>query len=135
MTNRFWLINGIKTIHKTKSIGLNELINVCGLKGRTINGEDIGFQLAPRINAAGRLGKTNLILDLLTTKNKESAIELASEINELNKKRRILCKTIEEEAINILEKDSKNLPSFILLAQNHWHQGIIGIVASKIKDK
>ncbi len=134
-TNRFLLITGLKNIHKTKCEGLKSLYKLAGIYNRNITSEDIGFQLAPRINAVGRIGNPDLILDLFTETNSVNAMIHARKCDEINRQRKELSKGIEAEAIALLEADNAQVPPFILIAQTHWHPGIVGIVASRIVEK
>jgi single-stranded-DNA-specific exonuclease len=95
----------------------------------------VGFQIAPRINAVGRLGDPALVVNLLTTGDGQRALELARECETLNRQRRELCEAIEAEALALLEADGEQRPAFVLLAQNHWHHGVIGIVAARLVER
>ncbi|KGG12439.1 MULTISPECIES: single-stranded-DNA-specific exonuclease RecJ [Prochlorococcus] len=133
--NRYWLKKWMKHLKNTDSYGLQGLIGKSKLKNKIITSEDIAFQLAPRINSVGRISEPSLILELFLESKKEKADKLATEVEKINKERKLLCKTTANEAIDILEKDNLKLNSFILLAQSHWHQGVIGIVAARIMER
>ncbi len=133
--NRILLKEGLKTIHKSNIKGLQALQKLSGIEGRALSSEDIGFQIAPRINAVGRLGEPKLIIDLLTAEDETQAITLARKCDELNRQRKELSNSIELEAVALIESDKNSLPPFIFLAQSHWHQGVIGIVASRLVEK
>jgi single-stranded-DNA-specific exonuclease len=94
----------------------------------------VGFQIAPRINAVGRLGDPQLVVDLLTTNDQDQALELARQCEQLNRQRRDLCDAIEAEARALVEADGEQRSPFLLLAQSHWHHGVIGIVAARLVD-
>jgi single-stranded-DNA-specific exonuclease len=94
----------------------------------------VGFQIAPRINAVGRLGDPQLVVDLLTTDDREQALELARQCEQLNRQRRDLCDAIEAEARALVDADGEQRSPFLLLAQTHWHHGVIGIVAARLVD-
>ena len=132
--NRALLIKALLNIHNTRCEGLRALFDISNLRKRLIRTDDISFQIAPKINAVGRIGNPDLILDLLTEQDQERAIIKASECNQLNIKRRKLTSDIESEALQIIESD-KEIKPFIFLAQSHWHPGIIGIVASRLVEK
>jgi single-stranded-DNA-specific exonuclease len=95
----------------------------------------VGFQLAPRINAVGRLGDPLVVVELLTTDDPERAMELARHCEGLNRQRRELCQAIEAEALALLEAEGVPPSRFLLLAQNHWHHGVVGIVASRLVER
>jgi single-stranded-DNA-specific exonuclease len=134
--NRAWLLEGLGQLHRTECCGLQALQRLAGLGENPITAEDIGFQLAPRINAVGRLGEPRLVVDLLTAAEPASAMALARRCDDFNRQRRDLCDAIEAEAVALVEADSSDqLPSFLLLAQSHWHHGVIGIVAARLVER
>ena len=133
--NRLWLLEGLQQLHRSECEGLRALQRLSGLGQHPLRAEDIGFQLAPRINAVGRLGKPQLIVDLLTVQDSEEAMLLARRCDDFNRQRRDLCDAIEAEAIALVEADEQALPPFLLLAQGHWHHGVIGIVAARLVEK
>ncbi len=132
--NRYLLKKGLKQLKDTQSRGLQALYKIAGLENKVISVEDIGFQIAPRINAVGRIGDPKLIIDLLVEDDQDRSKEIAETCDELNKERKKLCKHIEEEVISLLEAD-KAIQPFILLGQSHWHNGVVGIVASRIVER
>ncbi|WP_320674643.1 single-stranded-DNA-specific exonuclease RecJ [Prochlorococcus sp. MIT 1341] len=133
--NRFLLYHGLKNFMHTKCLGLSLLLKLSGVKHHELISDAIGFKIAPRINSVGRLGDPRLVIELFTEEDSNKAITLARECDQLNRQRRDLCSSIELEAIALLEADADKIPSFILIAQRHWHIGVIGIVASRISDK
>ncbi|GCE65480.1 single-stranded-DNA-specific exonuclease RecJ [cyanobiont of Ornithocercus magnificus] len=133
--NRYWLQKGLAELHHSQNLGLAALQKLCGFGERKLYTEDIGFQLAPRINAVGRLGDPSLVVDLLCTSDEGEAIRIAKICDRLNQHRRELCRVIEEEAIALLEADNQGLPHFLMLTQNHWHHGVIGIVAARLSER
>ncbi len=133
--NREWLKEGLQKLHLTKCEGLRALLLLINIEREKINTEDIGFQIAPRINAVGRLDEPSLILDLFSEQTPDKAFILARKCDHLNRRRKELCDGIEIEALALLESDQDAIDPFILLAQNHWHQGVIGIVATRIMQK
>ena len=133
--NRAWLKQGLQHLHQTRCKGLHALQMLAGLGDRPLLAEDIGFQLAPRINAVGRLGEPDLVVELLTADSDQRAMELARQCDELNRQRRDLCDAIEAEAIALIEADRVEPSAFLLLAQNHWHHGVIGIVAARLMER
>jgi single-stranded-DNA-specific exonuclease len=133
--NRRWLRDGLPRLTATRLPGLRALQQLAGLEGQPIDAETVGFQLAPRINAVGRLGDPTLVVELLTTSDSRRALELARECESLNRTRRDLCDAIEAEALALLEADGEQRSPFVLVAQNHWHHGVIGIVAARLVER
>ena len=137
--NRLWLRQGLAQLHRSSLPGIQALIRSAGLAERPLDEEDVGFHLAPRINAVGRLGDPRHVVELLTTPSPQQAIAMARLCEDLNQQRRDLCAAIEAEALTLLEADGiapgVRVPSFLLLAQNHWHHGVIGIVAARLIER
>ncbi|MDR2757373.1 MAG: single-stranded-DNA-specific exonuclease RecJ [Planctomycetaceae bacterium] len=136
--NRTLVRGGLQYLYSPKSsIGLKQLFAVAKyVEGKTrLDSEYAAFQLAPRLNAAGRLGQAGLAVELLIGNDPKRAAELAKEIDELNESRKILEKRIAKEAEQqILEQfDSVNDPAFVLAGD--WHRGVIGIVAGRLVDQ
>ena len=134
--NRFWLVEGLRRLHRSECLGLQALQRLSGLGEEPLTAEDIGFQIAPRINAVGRLGEPELVVDLLTANQEDSAMNLARRCDDFNRQRRDLCDAIEAEAVALVEADQPDrMPAFLLLAQSHWHHGVIGIVAARLMER
>ena len=130
--NRRWLMDGLPCLKTSRLEGLQALQQVAGLEDIPVDAAAVGFQIAPRINAVGRLGDPQLVVDLLTTNDQEQALELARQCEQLNRQRRDLCDAIEAEARALVEADGDQRSPFLLLAQTHWHHGVIGIVAARL---
>ncbi|MCP9848677.1 single-stranded-DNA-specific exonuclease RecJ [Cyanobium sp. Morenito 9A2] len=133
--NRRWLMDGLPRLGASGLPGLQALAQVAGLEEGPMEATTIGFQLAPRINAVGRLGDPRLVVELLTTEQRERAMDLARECEALNRQRKELCEAIEAEAVALVEADGPQRPAFLLLAQGHWHHGVIGIVAARLVER
>ncbi len=133
--NRYLLKKGLKIIHLTECKGLSALYKQCRFNHNQITAREISFQIAPRINAVGRIGNPDLVLNLFSETDSTIANQLAKECDKINNKRRNISETIESEAKAILEADKNIEHSFILIAQSHWHPGVIGIVASRIVEE
>ena len=133
--NRRWLLDGLPELGRSPLVGLQALQQLAGLDDGPLNAQAVGFQIAPRINAVGRLGDPQLVVELLTTEDPDRALALARECEALNRQRRELCSAIEAEALALLEADGPRRPAFLLLAQNHWHHGVIGIVAARLVER
>ena len=131
--NRVLTKYGLAMIQETKKVGLQALINAVGLKQKEIVTGHVVFGLAPRINAAGRMGDANRVVRLLTTENREEAEQLAEELNMENIRRRQQDSVAFEEARDVVENDAfLSEANGIVLASERWHPGIIGIVASRM---
>tara|TARA_B100001063_G_scaffold38295_1_gene31900 strand:+ start:7209 stop:9104 length:1896 start_codon:yes stop_codon:yes gene_type:complete len=133
--NRTLLREGLSHLHRSSCPGVQALQQLAGLGDRPLRADDIGFQLAPRINAVGRIGEPSLVVDLLTADDPNRAFELGRQCDALNRQRRELCDAIEAEAVALLDSDPSPLPPFLLLAQGHWHHGVIGIVAARLVER
>ena len=133
--NRRWLQEGLPQLHRSALPGLRALAELAGLEDRPIDSQGVGFRLAPRLNAVGRLADPQLAVELLTTGDADRALELAERCEQLNRQRRELCDGIEAEANALVEADGDQRPAFLLLAQNHWHHGVIGIVAARLVER
>lgn len=126
--NRILGFYGIKVLEKTRRPGLKELMKIAGVN--SITSESIGFQIGPRLNAAGRLETAELSLNLLRTHSSAKAAALAAKLEELNKKRR----TEQRQAVNeIATRGISQDP--VIIEVGNWHEGIIGIVAGRLVDK
>ncbi|MCT0217860.1 single-stranded-DNA-specific exonuclease RecJ [Synechococcus sp. CS-1329] len=133
--NRRWLRDGLKRLHASPLPGLQALQRLAGLGEEPLDATAVAFKLAPRINAVGRLGDPALVVDLLTTDDRERAMALAQDCEALNRQRRELCEAIEAEAVALVEADGPEPSPFVLLAQTHWHHGVIGIVAARLVER
>ena len=133
--NRRWLQEGLPQLNRSQLPGLRALAGLAGLEDRPIDSQGVGFRLAPRLNAVGRLADPQLAVELLTTADADRALELAERCEQLNRQRRELCDGIEAEANALVEADGDQRPAFLLLAQNHWHHGVIGIVAARLVER
>ena len=110
--NRVLLKDGLQHLHRSRCAGVQALQQLAGLGDRPLRADDIGFQLAPRINAVGRIGEPSLVVDLLTADDPNQAFELGRRCDALNRQRRELCDAIEAEAIALLDSDPSPLPHF-----------------------
>ncbi|MFA4831379.1 MAG: single-stranded-DNA-specific exonuclease RecJ [Patescibacteria group bacterium] len=131
---------GLIVLNKTKSIGLQKLLlearllDEGGAKKRNFDTHTIGFQIAPRINAAGRMNHANVAYNLLMTQDPIEAADLAFELNENNSERQKTTEGLVKKAIEQIEPDQKDNPILFILG-NEWSTGIIGLIAGKIKEK
>jgi len=134
--NRVIVKYGLEKIINTKNIGLKALINISNTNGKPIDSFFISYIIAPRINAAGRIGSARRAVELLVTDNADDAILLATELNNENQKRQYIEQEILKQVIEIIEKeiDIENTKIIVVSGEN-WHHGVIGIVCSKITEK
>ncbi len=133
--NRILAYHGLKQINQNPSIGLKAIISVCGLQGKTISMSDIVFKIGPRINASGRIENGKMSVDLLVERDYMSALEKARQINEYNDQRKDIDKQMTEEANQIVERlESQKHQQSIVLYDEKWKKGVIGIVASRLTE-
>jgi single-stranded-DNA-specific exonuclease len=130
--NRAFVAQGLKVMAGRRNIGLAALIEASRLNRAPVC-SDLGFALGPRINAGGRVGKSDLGVRLLTTEDREEARVIAAELDRLNEERRSIEAHVQEEAEAMLAGQHNR--SVALLAGQGWHPGVIGIVAGRIKEK
>ena len=131
--NRLLVIKGIEVMKKQLNVGLRSLINKSAIKGK-ITTFDLGFKLGPRINAAGRLGRSSFGTELLTATETSDADRISDELDKFNQERR----TIESYVLDSAEKqvtEEKINKKLLVVYGEGWHEGVIGIIASRLKDK
>ncbi len=133
--NRIIVHCGLEALPHTDFVGIHALLKEAGLAGKPITSIQIGFVLAPRINAAGRMGAADLAADLLETGDPARAEELAKKLCELNRKRQTVEQEICTEAVAQINRLPEESRSALILASEHWHQGVVGIVASRLSEK
>lgn len=130
--NRIIVTYGLILMKQTRKVGLQELIKASGYS--KIDSTTISFGLAPRLNACGRMGKADLALELILTQDRAEAQKIALELNEINKERQEVEKKIISDAMEIIERDKLYENGVIVVGNENWHHGVIGIVASKITE-
>lgn len=134
--NRIIVAEGLKKLSVTANIGLEMLLREAGMKNRRLTSSTISYVLAPRINAAGRMGKAELAAELFLTKDPVRAQALAAELCEQNKLRQNEENKILEQTLTRLRREYNPLEDkIIVLAGEGWHQGVVGIVASRLAEK
>ncbi len=133
--NRTLAFHGLKQLNQSPSVGLKAIIDICGLTNRELTMNDIVFKIGPRINASGRMQNGKEAVELLVEKDFKRALIEASMINEYNEQRKDVDKQMTEEANSIVEKleSQKHLSSIVLYDEN-WKKGVIGIVASRLTE-
>ena len=133
--NRILAYHGLKQLNQNPSTGLKAIINICGLSDREISMSDIVFKIGPRINASGRMENGKESVDLLVEKDFNTALKAAKHINEYNELRKDIDKQMTEEANQIVSKlESQRHHSSIVLYDENWKKGVIGIVASRLTE-
>jgi len=134
--NRILVKNGLNELTHTKKEGLKALIKESYLKDKDITSYHVGYMLAPRINAAGRLGRSEISLELLLTDKPKQASELAKILTQENKNRQKMETVVLRQAMARIESEIDfTQQRVIVLEDDNWHKGIIGIVASRIVDR
>ncbi len=131
--NRVFVARGLESLRHTKRPGIAALMRESGCVPEQVSASTIGYNLAPRINAAGRMGQIDLALDLFLTQDEEEAAELARKLCDLNRQRQAVESQIYAQAVSMLPDGQP--PEAIVLADDTWHQGVVGIVASRMAEE
>jgi single-stranded-DNA-specific exonuclease len=133
--NRLFVRQGLKELESPIGPGLASLLDVCGLTGKRISEGDVGFRIGPRLNAAGRMGQTELAVRLFFSESVEETREIARRLDELNAKRQQTEEGIfrqAEEKVRARNLDGRY--RILILGSEAWHRGVVGIVASRLKE-
>jgi len=137
--NRILVYQGICRIrHGLGSIGINTLIKISNKQSDKLTASDLGYLLAPRLNAAGRMENMAIGVELLLSENAVEAMEIAKELDALNNERRNIEQTMQLEAMGFIkqiESSLQEIPHGIVIFHPDWHQGVIGILSARIKDR
>src|SRR5437763_925997 len=135
--NRGLAIAGLRALASTQKPGLRELMKVARVDPAVADAASVGFRLAPRLNAAGRLGHPEAALELLVTEDRDEAARLAHRLDELNRDRQTVEERILREAVDEVESwpETKQRRRGYVLAREEWHEGVIGIVASRLVER
>ena len=131
--NRTFVARGLELLKNTRRPGLAALMAESGCAPEQVSASSIGFMLAPRINAAGRMGQIDLAIELFLTDDMDRAQEVARALCDLNRQRQNVESEIYNQALSMLP--SGQVPEAIVLADESWHQGVVGIVASRIAEE
>ena len=133
--NRILAFHGLKQINQNPSIGLKAILDICGLTGREISMSEIIFKIGPRINASGRMENGRETVDLLVERDYNKAFHEAKHIDKYNEKRKDVDRHMTEEANTIVERlENQKHQNSIVLYDEHWKKGVIGIVASRLTE-
>ena len=134
--NRLFVKQGLKGLRDVANPGLRSLIEACGLGRRKISEGDLGFRIGPRINAAGRMGQTDLAVKLFFSEDPAETRDLVQKLDDLNAQRQKTEEKIFTEAVERVEQRGLDRKyKCLVLGSPDWHRGVIGIVASKLKDR
>lgn len=133
--NRILAYHGLKQLNQNPSLGLKAIIDICGLSERELEMSDIIFKIGPRINASGRMETGKESVDLLVERDFAEAVKAAKHIDEYNEQRKGVDRQMTEEANNIVERlENQKHQSSIVLYDEHWKKGVVGIVASRLTE-
>ena len=136
--NRILVYQGLRRIRSAKARpGINALLEVSGRRRETLRATDLGFALGPRLNAAGRLKDMTEGVACLLEEDEATARVLAQRLDDLNKERRVIENEMKQTAFSVVDRLNLNqqLPHGVCLYQEEWHQGVVGLVASRVKEK
>ena len=134
--NRILVRYGLNRLRQTAPPGLKALCEAAGLAdGAELRASDVGFRIAPRLNAAGRLGCARLVVDLLTTTRPDQAVDLARYLEDQNGKRQALERRMLAEARQLVEEGGRGGDAALVLASAAWHGGVIGIIAGRLAER
>ncbi|TJX16135.1 single-stranded-DNA-specific exonuclease RecJ [Tissierella creatinini] len=133
--NRIIVKKGLEILNRTKNIGLNALIDMCGIKDKEIGVYHVGFIIGPTINASGRLDSALYALKLLLCEDVVQAYDIAKNLRDLNEARKSLTNSGVDMVINQIEKDGMNYNKVIVVYEPEIHESIAGIIAGRVKDK
>ena len=131
--NRVFVSRGLESLRRTRRPGIAALMAESGCDPKTVSASSIGFMLAPRINAAGRMGQIDLAVELFLTQDPVRAAEVAKALCDLNRQRQSVESEIYDQAVSMMPAGQP--PEAIVLADESWHQGVVGIVASRIAEE
>lgn len=131
--NRTIVRRGLERLGRAPRLGFELLIREAGLGERNLTSVSIGYILAPRINASGRMGRADLAVELLLTRDQERGAEVARQLCELNRQRQSIEADIFEQCVELLEREPQ--PGAVVLVDSRWHQGVVGIVASRLCER
>ena len=131
--NRVFVSRGLEMLRATRRPGLAALMQHSGCEPSAVSASAVGYMLCPRINAAGRMGKIECAVELFLTEDPQRADALAAQLCEMNRQRQSVESEIYRQATQMLPQDRQ--PAAIVLAEESWHQGVVGIVASRIAEE
>ena len=130
--NRVFVDRGLQSQRNTKRVGLQALMKLSGCEPTAVGASGVGYVLSPRINAAGRMGRIDVAVELMLTSDPDRGEALAQELCDMNRQRQEVESKIYAQAVQMLPEKT---PDAIVLADETWHQGVVGIVASRIAEE
>lgn len=130
--NRLLVTKGLRAIASTRRPGLQALMTVAGIQPQNITEEDIGFSIGPRINAAGRMDHANPAIELMLAETMEEALPLAQSLDDYNHERKKVVEEIAREASLLADGLPEHLKNVLVIAKEHWHEGVVGIACSRV---
>lgn len=133
--NRIIARLGLAALGCSSRVGIKALFATSRLNPKTISGRELTFGLAPRINAAGRIGHAEIALKLMLTEDEDEAVQLAGELEQMNRARQEIEETISADALRMIEAEGKEQRRVLVLARSGWNEGVIGIVAAKLVER
>jgi single-stranded-DNA-specific exonuclease len=134
--NRYLVVEGLRALSAGRRVGVAALKEICGIERKPVDAGTVGFQLGPRINAAGRLATAHPGVILLTTTDAETAMKAARELDAANQERRRIEEAMLDGAIAKVEREiALDHARSIVIADEAWHPGVIGIIASRVVDR
>lgn len=136
--NRILVDAGVKRIQQHQCrVGILALLDIAGREATSIRAQDLGFVLGPRINAAGRMESMRIGIECLLADTMETAYPIAQQLNQLNIDRRQIEGEMKQQALSALDSlqlSQQDIPAALVLFEENWHQGVIGIVAGRLKN-
>ncbi|MBN1286546.1 MAG: single-stranded-DNA-specific exonuclease RecJ [Anaerolineae bacterium] len=133
--NRYLVVEGLKRLNRTQRPGVRALMEVAGVSLGGVDSQSIGFRLGPRINAAGRLERAMIAYEMLVTRDPDLAQQRAEHLNEINRRRQDMTNAMQEIAAAEAGLSEKTAPPLIFAAHPEFHQGIVGLVASRLVEQ
>lgn len=132
--NRVLCAMGLKKMPESENVGFQALLELADLKGKPIDSGKVGFQLAPKINAVGRLANAARAVEMFLTEDKQEAFRIAQDLEQCNRQRQDIEQEILDEAVKMVERYYKD-DRILVLSNKKWHHGVVGIVASRLMKK
>ncbi len=131
--NRVFVARGLELLRNTRRPGLAALMELSGCDAGSLSASSVGYMLSPRINAAGRMGQIEVAIELFLTDDPEQGYAMAAALCEMNRQRQAVESEIYQQAVQMLPRGQ--MPEAIVLADETWHQGVVGIVASRMAEE
>ncbi len=133
--NRIFVAYGLEALRNAPGMGIRALLEKARVGDKPIDGFDVGFKLAPRLNALGRIGSAQDTVDLLVSESEDRVASIIKGIEATNRKRREIEREISEQAVEMVEANAYQHDPVIVVADERWHLGVVGIVAARLVDR